>query len=286
MPKLHISKEELVELYINQKMSINTISKKYNCDFRTIKKRLEEYNIPTRSRREATKKYIDPNLIMEKINEGMFVYQVAEFFGVNRKTITKNLIEAGIDVTQLESHQKLMEENNSRTSKEMWANDTNRMQEHMERLKEINEKKSEKAQLRYETAHLKDIKEYKRACTRIVDQLYGTERPEGMQIDHKYSIHDGFLNGVPAPILSHPFNLRWITAEENNSKGIGSIITLKQLYKGTGQKWDDSIKEIKTLTRNCGWCGTEFPYTNQHKNKRFCQRSCYSKWRYHNNNKQ
>ncbi|MCS0823926.1 hypothetical protein NX029_08080 [Cytobacillus firmus] len=112
MAKFHIPMEELIDLYVNQKLSINTISKKYNCAVNTIKKRLIENDIPIRSRGDSIKKAYEKKLgfsltsemIMEKINEGMFIYQVAELFGVNRKTITKTLLADGIKVTQLESH--------------------------------------------------------------------------------------------------------------------------------------------------------------------------------------
>ena len=62
----------------------------------------------------------------------------------------------------MESHQKLMEEHNKKTSLEMWE-DPNRHQEHMEKLKRINEKKiREKADVRYEAAHLREYKEYRK----------------------------------------------------------------------------------------------------------------------------
>jgi predicted nucleic acid-binding Zn ribbon protein len=284
----HIPKEELIDLYINQGMSINAISKKYNCDFRTVKKRLEEYNIPTRSRKEQREKEVEIKLgfpltsemIMEKINEGLLITQAADFFNVNHKTVRKRLKEDGIDLTKLESYQKRIEEYNRQTSLGMWANDPNRKKEHYEKLKRINEKRSEKADVRYEMAHLKSPEEYKKACARIADRYYGTKRPEGMQIDHKYSVHDGYMNGVPAPVLSHPFNLRLITAEENLLKGHDSIITLEELYKGTGQKWDGSKKEIKSLKRHCLYCGDEFPYDNKVKYKRFCDKDCRSKYKY------
>ncbi|MCM3099866.1 hypothetical protein [Priestia megaterium] len=286
--KLHIPEEELIELYVNQKLSINTISKMYNCATNTIKNRLREYNIPIRSKGESLKNNFENRLevsltvekIMEKINEGMFIYEVANFFGVNRKSITKRLKESGIELSQLESHQKLMTENNIKQGKERWANDPALQKEHRERLKEINKKRSEKANLRYEMAHLKSYNEYKKACERLANRFYGTERPEGMQVDHQYSIHDGYLNGVPAPILSHPFNLRLVTAEENNSKGTDSVITLKELYKGVGELPDITVKEIARLTKPCENCGMEFLYTNQHKHTKFCSKHCGATYRY------
>ncbi|PEC41756.1 hypothetical protein CON11_26765 [Priestia megaterium] len=286
--RLHIPEEELIELYVYQKLSINTISETYNCATNTIKSRLREYNIPIRSKGESLKNNFENRLgvsltvekIMEKINEGMFIYEVAEFFGVNRKSITKRLKEAGIELSQHESHQKLMTENNIKQGKERWANNPTLQKKHQEKLEKINKKRSEKAQLGYEMAHLKSYGEYKKACVRLANRFYEKERPEGMQIDHKYSVHDGYLNGIPAPILSHPFNLRLLTAEENNSKGIGSIITLEELYKGAGEPWNSTIKEIKRLAKTCKNCGKEFFYTNQHKHAKFCSKPCSRRYRY------
>ena len=84
---LEITKEEkLIELYINQSMSINAISQKYNCAYITVRNRLEKYDIPIRSRKEQKEKELEVKLgfvltsdmIMKKINQGMFVYQVAK----------------------------------------------------------------------------------------------------------------------------------------------------------------------------------------------------------------
>ncbi|MEH7590790.1 hypothetical protein V7247_29055, partial [Priestia megaterium] len=76
-PRFHIPEKELIELYVNQKLSINTISKMYNLHVNTVKKRLKEYNIPIRSKGESLKNNFENKLgisltaekIMEKINE-------------------------------------------------------------------------------------------------------------------------------------------------------------------------------------------------------------------------
>ena len=51
--KIKIPKEELNELYINQKKSTTEIAEIYNCNWGTILKRLKEYNIPIRKRKES-----------------------------------------------------------------------------------------------------------------------------------------------------------------------------------------------------------------------------------------
>ena len=49
-------------------------------------------------------------MIMEKINEGMFVYQVAELLRVNESTITKMLRKAGINLKHDELRDLTQEE--------------------------------------------------------------------------------------------------------------------------------------------------------------------------------
>ena len=286
--KFYIPKEELIELYINQKLSADKIRKMYKCSPNTVARLLKEYNIPIRSLKEARKNTFErevgfiltAEIIMEKINEGMFVYQVAELFGVNESTISHTLNKAGIHLNQDENYKNYMYKNSSRPQLNKNSPVYKRI---VKNLKEANKKKSELAQLRYEVAHLRDLEEYKYACIQIANQHYTRERPEGYQIDHKFSIIDGYKYGVPAPILSHPFNLRLVTAWENNSKGESSIVSLEELYKGTGQELNHTIKEIKTLTKPCEYCGGEFPVKN--KNQRFCKKECAASWRWHNDYK-
>ncbi|MFC7062630.1 hypothetical protein [Halobacillus seohaensis] len=287
MAKVVIPKEDLYDLYVNQKFSFTRISNIYNCSPGTIKNRLRENNIPIRSRAESLGQRLDLQLgfsltaemIMEKVNEGMFIYEVADFYGINRKAITKKLTKAGINVSELGSHQKRMDEHNSRTSKEFFS-DPDRYKQQSKWLKELREKRTEETQLRYDTAHLRDYQEYKKVCQRIVDKHYGKERPEGMQYDHKYSVRDGYDNGVPAPILSHPSNLRLISAWDNNSKGNGSIITTQELYEGQGLNLESSMKQIEKQFKSCDYCGSEFePRNSKH---RFCNPKCNKNWQYHN----
>ncbi|MDM5198965.1 hypothetical protein QUF79_13125 [Fictibacillus enclensis] len=285
MPQKNIPKEELIDLYINQVMSIADIGKIYNCSRTAVTNRLKENNIPIRSPEEARKRSFERKLgfsltskkIMEQINEGMLAIQVADHFGVGHGTILKTLQKDGIHLSQMESYVAMK---NSKVSRERWKDkESPQIKKQREIFKEINKKKTEAAQLKYETAHLKSYKEYKRACARIVDKIFGTDRPDGMQYDHKYSVMDGHKNGVPAPILSHPSNIRLITAFENNSKGNDSIVTLEELYKGAGEPWDPARKEIKRV-KNCDYCGKEFPQRN--KNQRFCNKKCNGNWQYHN----
>ena len=48
-------------------------------------------------------------------------------------------------------------------------------------------------------------------------------------LDHMYSIYEGFINKISEETISHISNLRMIKFEENREKGIKSIITIKEL---------------------------------------------------------
>ena len=54
---------------------------------------------------------------------------------------------------------------------------------------------------------------------------------DGMQIDHSYSIYEGYINEVPAEIIGHIENLELITWEENILKSKESNIILENLLE-------------------------------------------------------
>lgn len=55
---------------------------------------------------------------------------------------------------------------------------------------------------------------------------------KGYQIDHRYSVKQGFLNNIPIEIISHPFNLKMVWWEDNLKKQDTCEITHEELLKG------------------------------------------------------
>lgn len=51
------------------------------------------------------------------------------------------------------------------------------------------------------------------------------------QLDHIMSKMEGFANGIPPELISHPANLRMLTATENQSKNSKSHFTKEQLFE-------------------------------------------------------
>lgn len=96
---------------------------------------------------------------------------------------------------------------------------------------------------------------------------------ERYQLDHIYSIFDGFHNNVPPEVIGHIANLRFIPWRENGSKNHKSDCSLKELFARTGNGYFDYYKdnyyEIKkskcstdkmnAMRKICVFCGGEFP---------------------------
>jgi len=51
----------------------------------------------------------------------------------------------------------------------------------------------------------------------------------GYDLDHKFSVYDGFINNINPEIISHWKNLRVIPSRENRSKGKNSTISINEL---------------------------------------------------------
>jgi predicted GIY-YIG superfamily endonuclease len=85
--KVRIPKEELIELYLNQKLSKKSIGKIYNCGTTTIDRRLNEYKIPIRTTANYKVSYqLDRNEIISLyVDEKLSMLEIA-----NRKNIGIN----------------------------------------------------------------------------------------------------------------------------------------------------------------------------------------------------
>lgn len=50
-------------------------------------------------------------------------------------------------------------------------------------------------------------------------------------VDHKLSIRDAWVAGLPESVVNHPANLQILEAKKNCSKGAKSVMTVEQLIK-------------------------------------------------------
>ena len=86
-------------------------------------------------------------------------------------------------------------------------------------------------------AQMKDFRHYAR---RIRSRAQKWAKAQGYElgkqtyhVDHKFSIWDAWLEGLPESVVNHPANLRILEATENLSKGANSLYTLEELLKLT-----------------------------------------------------
>lgn len=95
---MKVSRNELVELYLNQKLSISQIAKKLGYGNTFIQKHLVLHNIPRRGSGEHHIKHINVEEIINLYKTGLSAKAISIRFGVSEPTILDRLKNAGIEV--------------------------------------------------------------------------------------------------------------------------------------------------------------------------------------------
>ena len=95
--------ELIIDMYVNQGMSVTKIGKIFDVNKHTIAKRLLEKNITIKSReqacREVTEKQIDIEKIVDMyVNQKMSSTKIGEIMGVAKMTILRKLKILGISI--------------------------------------------------------------------------------------------------------------------------------------------------------------------------------------------
>lgn len=226
-----INEKELYKLYVKEGKTQTEIGKLYNCDRKNVDYYLKKYNIPKQNNRK--KKFnLNAKEIMELINKGMLVTDIAKHYNVSRGTVGRVLNETGINLRNHKAarnkQSEFMKENNP-------FNDATIKQKALRNSKVFKDKelKMNRAQLRLFDNSM-TYKQYAKKARYLAYYYYkkGAVIPDSMVIDHIYSVKDGYKNKVPLAYISHPFNLRLISNEENIKKSHNSLITLNELYNG------------------------------------------------------
>lgn len=89
---------------------------------------------------------------------------------------------------------------------------------------------------RYNRYAMKVIRETERTVRKNLHKIENIElrgKENGYDLDHRFSVYDGFKNGVDYKIIAHWRNLKIRTVKENRTKHRNSSITLKQLLEET-----------------------------------------------------
>ena len=67
MERINISKNSLRNLYVDKRLSMAKIAKRFRCDPTTIKRTMHRYSIPSRTLSEATRKIIIPKRTLKEL---------------------------------------------------------------------------------------------------------------------------------------------------------------------------------------------------------------------------
>lgn len=229
-----MDKQELIKLYVHQKLNQSQIGKIYEVYRKTVAYYLKKYNIPIRTRKEVGRTRRRQDITIEAIEYmifvcGLLVDEVADYYHVSRSCISKRLKENGYN---LRNHlgQRL------RQSKMMSAN--NPVPKGSKRTLEIGEAvrkaKEERLKDKIKTFAASNFREYSRFARFLSYRVFDKSVPNGYEIDHIFSIKDGWENNVPVDIISGKFNLQLLPSSENKKKNSKSEIDLDELYKRAG----------------------------------------------------
>lgn len=224
-----IDKETLFDLYIKQNKTQSEIGRIYNCDRKNISYYLNKYGIKKSKQQTYSKHYKQKPTakeILNLVNEGYFLKDVADKYNLSRGTITKMLKESNINMRnhkgQTKKQSQFMKTNNpfkDECIKRKAIRRSHRSKDNNFKIK------------RDVFDEDMTFKSYAKKARAIAYKHYNKEMRKGFCIDHMYSVHDGYVNKVPLNIISKPNNLRIVSERENVKKGKRSIISLEDLYK-------------------------------------------------------
>jgi DNA-binding CsgD family transcriptional regulator len=92
--KLTLAKDELTQLYITKKLSLSEIGRRYNVSHDTVKARLQELGIATRSTTSKVTTYPLADLYNGR---GWSIQQIADYVGLSQEAVRKQMKKQGIE---------------------------------------------------------------------------------------------------------------------------------------------------------------------------------------------
>lgn len=230
------TREELYELYITQDKTQKEIGQEYGMSREMVSHYVRKFGLPRKSRKQVASKNkkldITGDELLEMVNGGMLIREVAEKYNVSRNVISRIAKENGLNFTNhkaaTERQSKFMKENNP-------FNNSSSRQKAIDNS--IKTKREQVKAFRNQYSNFDDnmsFKEYAKKARYFAYFYYGRGKliEDGKVIDHIYSVKDGYSNKVPLSIISNPSNLRLISQKQNLTKAFRSDITLQQLYDG------------------------------------------------------
>lgn len=214
-----LTKEYLTDMYLNKGYSAYEIALLHNLESATaIINLLKLYGIPTRnvsdSKNMPRAKEKTEKTVLEKYGD----INVLGRNSVLRRKMEQKLLE-NEGITNVFQRPEVIEKIQEK------AADTR-----IKKVMQVN---------REDKPYFYTYKQKAHALTRLVYKKYKhlinpqnlKRSKEGYHLDHIVSLADGFRNGTPLYIITHPANLRIIPAKENVSKNSKSDMTLDELFK-------------------------------------------------------
>lgn len=232
-----ISKEKLIELYVDKKLSQTEIGKMFGCDRKNVDYYLKKYGIKKRSLSENGKlKRKLPNLtiddILKRIEEGMLIGDICKELNISRSTLGKLCNENGYNFRNhkiaTKKQSDFMKNNNpipkgtTRTHDDILKSVTVREYNYINYLNNI------------DISSIPYWKYAKLSRAYAYSHIFNKDIDGGYHIDHIFSIKHGYENKIPITLISHINNLRIIPKHDNYVKGCKSLISLQEFYELVG----------------------------------------------------
>ena len=103
MERLDIDTELVVNMYVNQGMSLHKIGKIFDADRATIARRLKEKNITIKSSAQATREAIEIQVDIEKmvdmyVNQKINLTEIGKKLNIHRTTVCDKLKQLGVKI--------------------------------------------------------------------------------------------------------------------------------------------------------------------------------------------
>jgi len=99
MERVDIDTELVIDMYVNQGMSLRKIAKIFDVNYHTIAKRLEEKNITIKTSRETIEKQVDIEKMVDMyVNQKIKVAEIGEKLNVHQTTVRRKLKQLGVRI--------------------------------------------------------------------------------------------------------------------------------------------------------------------------------------------
>lgn len=208
------------------RQKLKTDSKKYQNFVKTVSSNMKDVHA-NMSTEEKNRRSKNASETLKKINENLTDEQRKQKYGwLNRLSEEEKLNVIQTIITQTGCHK--------------WWKTTSEK----EKIKVFEKRSKTKLQKRKKVniCLYRDFLEYRRIANRLTEQTYKKFKHEinpnnfyrkkgnlGYHLDHKYSVFQGFVDGIPADIISCKYNLQVIPGSENIKKSISCSITKEEL---------------------------------------------------------